>query len=382
MDAGVDGRRLAERISAYTDVVSRTLPRFRRLADLTDQVALVTGGSRGLGLLLARELADAGCKLAICARDEVELAQAQAKLLERSGNVWHEVRGNGPSSTPPAREIEVLAVPCDVADPEQVRLMVARVLERYGRIDILVNNAGIIQVTPLENATRSDFESAMDVMFWGMYDVTMAVLSTMLERGYGRIVNVTSIGGKISVPHLLPYSSAKFAAAGFSEGLRPSLAAKNVLVTTIVPGLMRTGSVVNVLVKGDKQRETLWFSVLASLPGISMDADRAARQIVVALRRGQAERILGMPAKLAVRAQCLFPNLTASLLGVYARALPAPVPEDGMVPSLSREVPGAFDRPLVRRLIAFSRKAAERNNEMPGRPTADDASARSDNWSV
>jgi hypothetical protein len=113
-----------------------------------------------------------------------------------------------------------------------------------------------------------------------------------------------------------------------------------------------------------------------------MDADRAARQTVVALRRGQAERILGMPAKLAVRAQCLFPNLTASLLGIVGRALPPPVMGDGTAPTLSREVPGAFDRPMVRRLTALSRKAAERNNEMPSHSTAGDRSAQLETWSI
>ncbi|MDB5074965.1 MAG: short-chain dehydrogenase/reductase [Chloroflexi bacterium] len=382
MDARVDGRGPAARVSGYMDRVSHTVRRVRPLADLTDQVALITGGSRGFGLLVARELAAAGCKLAICARDEAELAQAQAKLLERSGNAWHDVRGNTRRGMPQAREIEVLAVPCDVADREQIRLMVARVLEQYGRIDILVNNAGTILVTPLENTSRSDFESAMNTMFWGTYDVTMAVLPAMRERGYGRIVNVTSIGGKIGIPHLLPYCSAKFAATGFSEGLRPSLAGKNITVTTIVPGLMRTGSVINVLVKGEKRREVQLFSALASLPVISMDADRAARQAVAALRRGQAERILGMPAKLAVRAQCLFPNLTASLLGAVNRVLPGPVMDDGTEPTLSRDVPGAFDQPMLRRLTVFSRKAAERNNEMPANSRAGDAAKQSETWDI
>jgi short-subunit dehydrogenase len=202
-------------------------------------------------------------------------------------------------------------------------------------------------------------------MFWGMHDVTMAVLPGMLEHGYGRIVNITSLGGKVSVPHLLPYSTAKFAATGFSEGLRAELAGKNVTVTTIVPGLMRTGSIINVLLKGDKQAEFGWFAVLGSLPLISMDADRAARRMVRAVRRGKAEGVIGLPAKLAVRGNALFPNLTAAVVGMIGRLLPDPVAGDGMAAKLSHEVTGVLDRPLVRFLTTLSRRAAARNNELP-----------------
>ncbi|HEY8283045.1 MAG TPA: SDR family oxidoreductase [Chloroflexota bacterium] len=335
-----------------------------RQADLRGQVALITGGSRGLGLVLARELANAGCKLAICARDEAELTRAAALLSEprgRSGQDGARMNGHGPM---PA-VTEVMTVTCDVSDRSRIPEMVDRVTRRFGRIDILVNNAGVIQVTPLGNATRADFQSAMDIMFWGMYDVTMAVLPGMLAQGYGRIANVTSIGGKISVPHLLPYSAAKFAATGFSEGLRAELAGKNVTVTTIVPGLMRTGSIYNVLVKGDKRREFAWFSVLASVPGLSMSADRAARRMVRAVRRGQAEAIVGAPAKVAVRGHALFPNLSAAVLGLVNRCLPKAVEGDGMIATLSHELESGLDRPALRRATILSRQAAIHNNELP-----------------
>jgi len=323
-------------------------------------VALITGGSRGLGLVLARQLADAGCKLAICARDETELARAATLLNEHGGRNQENARLNGRGPGP-----EVLAVPCDLTDRARIPDMVDRVTQHFGRIDILINNAGIIQVTPLGNATRADFQSAMDTMFWGMYDVTMAVLPGMLAQGSGRIANVTSIGGKISVPHLLPYSAAKFAATGFSEGLRAELAGKNVTVTTIIPGLMRTGSIYNVLVKGEKRRELAWFSVLASVPGISMGADRAARHMIRALRRGQAEAIIGVPANLAARGQALFPNLTAGVLGLVNRVLPRAAAGDGMIATFSHQLEDGLDRPVLRRVTMLSRQAARHNNELP-----------------
>src|SRR4051794_25580733 len=157
--------------------------------DLSGQTALVTGGSRGLGLLISRELARAGCNVAICARDGDELERARDDLARFGG--------------------EVETVICDVSDQLQTRRMIDRVTARFGRVDILVNNAGVIQVGPLENQTAKDFTAAMDVMYWGVVYPTLAVLPQMRARGTGRIANVTSIGGKVAVPHLLPYSSAK-----------------------------------------------------------------------------------------------------------------------------------------------------------------------------
>src|SRR5581483_10957219 len=109
-------------------------------------VALVTGASRGLGFLIARELGRAGCRLVVCARDADELAHAAADLR---------------------RDAEVLALPCDVADRAQVERLVATAVARYGRVDLLVNNAGEIAVGPLSSMDEADFARALDVMLWG-----------------------------------------------------------------------------------------------------------------------------------------------------------------------------------------------------------------------
>lgn len=362
--AGAMGKSTMRMVGALGGIAA-VAQRIRPPADLTDQVALITGSSRGLGLLVARELADAGCKLVICARDAEELAEAEHILLAHRAQVSRgSASADQSDGNTPARPLEILAMPCDLTDRAQIQQLVDRAIARFGRIDILVNVAGIIQITPLENSTRADFESAMDTMFWAIYDTTMAVLPGMLERRYGRIVNVTSVGGKISVPHLLPYCSAKFAATGFSEGLTASLAGKNVTVTTIVPGLMRTGSILNVQVKGDKPKEFGWFSALDSLPFISMDADRAARQIVAALRQGKPERILTLPANLGARTMGLAPNLTIRLLALTARLLPPPVAGDGNRPTFSRTLANVLDQPVLHRLTTLSRRAAARNNEL------------------
>jgi NAD(P)-dependent dehydrogenase (short-subunit alcohol dehydrogenase family) len=276
-------------------VAASTLLR-RSPDDLAGQVVLITGGSRGLGLSLAREFAARGCRIAICARDPEELANARRDLQERGA--------------------EVLTIECDVADRQAVDRMIARTLSHYGRIDVLVNNAGEIQVGPVDAMTLEDFERAMSVMFWGTVYPTMAILPHLKQRGTGRIVNITSIGGKVAVPHLLPYTCAKFAAVGFSEGLHTELAQTGIKVVTIAPGLMRTGSYINAEFKGDTEKEAAWFGVSSSTPGLTIAGDRAARQIADATARGTAEKILTPQANLLAKAHGVAPGLTSQILSL------------------------------------------------------------------
>lgn len=275
----------------------------RESIDLRGQVVLITGSSRGLGFVMAQEFAEEGARVVLCARNDQGLERAYQDLT-RTG-------------------AEVLAVPCDVSDHGQVQRLVDEAQTRFGQIDVLVNNAGIITVGPLQTQTLSDFEESMGVMFWGAVHPTLAVLPQMLERKSGRIVNITSIGGKVSVPHLLPYNCAKFAAVAFSEGSRAELAKEGITVVTAVPGLMRTGSPINAFFKGKHRAEYTWFTLGDSLPIVtSMSARRAARRIVRATRRGDAEIILTPQAQLAARFHGLFPGITTDVLGLVNRLLP------------------------------------------------------------
>jgi short-subunit dehydrogenase len=270
---------------------------------LTGQVAVVTGGSRGLGLLIADELAKEGCRLVICARNAGELAEAARALRFRGA--------------------EVLTVTCDVSDRSQVEGLVRQTIAAFGRVDILVNNAGIIMVAALEALDPGDFHQVMAINFWGTFNTTLAALPHMRAQRSGRIVNITSIGGKVAVPHLLPYDCAKFATVGFSEGLRAEVAAQGVSVTTVVPGLMRTGSDDFAHFKGKADEEHRWFRVAARLPGLAMSSRRAARRIVEATKRRDAELVLGLPAKLLRLINALFPALTLRTLAVVNRLLPS-----------------------------------------------------------
>lgn len=308
--------------------------------NLRGKVVLITGGSRGLGLVMAREFAAEGARLVICARSTNELEAARRDLKSRGA--------------------EVLAVPCDVTDRAQVNEMVNVARDRFGRIDVLVNNAGVIQVGPIEVMTVADYEEAMRAHFWGPLYTILAVLPEMRKRGGGRIVNISSIGGKISVPHLVPYSASKFALVGLSEGLRAELLKDGVVVTTVCPGLMRTGSPRNALFKGKHRAEYAWFAISDSLPLSSMNAVRAARQIIAATRRGDAEVILTIQARLAARFHGLFPGTTADLLAVVNRLLPS-AGGIGRARARGKDSQSALAPSL---LTALSEEAAAKNNEM------------------
>jgi NAD(P)-dependent dehydrogenase (short-subunit alcohol dehydrogenase family) len=306
------------------------------------KVVLITGGSRGLGLVLARMLTAEGARVAICARDQEELDRAAGDLT-----------GHG---NPP------LALPCDVTDPQQVQDMIRAVEAHLGPVDVLINNAGGIQVGPMSTMTRQDYEDALKIHFWAPYNTIEAVLPSMRERQSGRIVNISSIGGKVGVPHLMPYSASKFALVGYSQALRAELADDGIVVTTVCPGLMRTGSPRNAHFKGKHESEYAWFSISDSLPLLTISAEQAARETLDACRRGDAEVTLSLPAKLAVKLQALFPNLVANLTSLANRLLPGPGDKpDRMQAKPGRESTSAF-APSV--LTAPTEEAAAQNNEL------------------
>src|SRR5256886_4489804 len=276
---------------------------------LRNKIFVITGGSRGLGLVLARQICAAGGKVALIARDGDELGRAKADLARRGG--------------------AVLAVQSDLLDTGQIQSVVRQIIDRFGKIDVLINNAGIIEVGPLEHMTREDFDRAMRLHFWAPYELISQIVPEMRLWGGGRIVNISSVGGKVAVPHFAPYSASKFALTGFSDAVRTELARDNIYVTTVAPGLMRTGSHVNAKFKGNHNAEFAWFSASAGAPLISMDADRAARKVLAACRRGQPSLTLTVAARGAIVANALFPNLTGYAMKIVNRFLPGAAGEKG-----------------------------------------------------
>jgi short-subunit dehydrogenase len=283
-------------------IATRALLRAGRRYALQGKTVLITGGSRGLGLALGREFARRGARLAICARDKEELEGARQDLESRGA--------------------EVMTVQCDLTRREEAHALVEQVCARFGCVDVLVNNAGVIEVGPVETLTPDDFDEAMRTHFYAPLYLTLAVAPEMRRRRDGRIVNISSIGGLVSVPHLLPYCASKFALTGFSDGLRAELSRDNVFVTTVAPGLMRTGSARHAWFKGRPLAEFKWFRAGAALPLFTMHPDRAARKIVNACQRGAAELILTPQAKLLAISRRLFPELVTDFMDLAHRVLP------------------------------------------------------------
>jgi len=306
---------------------------------LRDKVAVITGGSRGLGLVLARHICAQGGSVALIARDREELARAKTDLGRRGG--------------------AVLTVQCDLLDAAQIEAAVRQIIDRFGKIDILINNAGIIEVGPLEHMAREDFERAMQLHFWAAYELVSQIVPEMRTWGGGHIVNISSIGGKVAVPHLAPYSVSKFALTGFSDAIRTELARDNIYVTTVAPGMMRIGSHVNAKFKGNHDVEFAWFAASAGAPLISMNADRAARKILAACRRGQPSLTLTFAARGAIFGNALFPNLTGYMMRFVNQFLPKPSGAEGNQLRAGSEV-----RRLAPAWLTHSAdKAATRNNE-------------------
>ena len=182
----------------------------------------------------------------------------------------------------------------------------------------------------------------------------------LLRRSRGKVLAVTSVGGKLPAPHLLPYTAAKHAAVGFAEGLRVEMIREGVSVTVGVPGLMRTGSPRNALFSGDGAAESRWFTAAANLPLVSMDAERAARRLVHATLRRRPEIILTPLAKLGSRAHAIAPCTSLRLVSVVNRLLPHD--DDG-----DRRLPGHRLRDRLRPLGGLARRddaAAVRTHEL------------------
>jgi NAD(P)-dependent dehydrogenase (short-subunit alcohol dehydrogenase family) len=282
----------------------------RRTWSFAGKVILITGGSRGLGLVLARQLCAEGARVARLARDPGKLAKAHEELVQHGA--------------------EVLTISCDLLDRRQIDAAVQNVVDHFGGLDVLINNAGIIEVGPLEHMQREDFERAMNLHFWAPFDLIMQALPHLRRRGGGRIVNLASIGGRMAVPHLAPYCASKFALVGLSDALRTELARDHIHVTTVTPGLMRTGSEGNAKFKGDQLAEYTWFSLSTALPFASIKAERAAAQIISACRRGLPSLTIPLLARATILGNALFPNIAGSMMKVInTMLLPPPAGPDG-----------------------------------------------------
>jgi NAD(P)-dependent dehydrogenase (short-subunit alcohol dehydrogenase family) len=210
----------------------------RKLLDLTGKIALVTGGSRGLGLQIAEALGEMGAKLALTARKPEELEEARERLAGQS--------------------IEALGVPCDLSQPEAVAPMLSKVLERFGKVDILVNNAGATWGAPAEDHPLEAWQKLVNLNLTGTFLVTQAVgKRSMIPNRYGRIVNVASIAGlrgnPVGMLKTIAYNTTKGGVVNFTRALAAEWGEYGITVNAIAPGFFPSKMTRGALEKiGDK----------------------------------------------------------------------------------------------------------------------------------
>lgn len=299
--------------------------------------AVICGGSRGLGRALAHSLAEAGYAVAICARSEAEVGHVRGELEHLGARVYAEA--------------------CDLRDAGAARRFVEDAEAALGPIDVIVANAATMLVAPIETTGASDFDDAMRSIFDTALYPVLAALPRMRERGRGTIVFITSIGGLVGVPHLAPYSAAKFATVGLAQALGAELKKDGVNVLTVVPGLMRTGSHVRALFRGNPAREYAWFAASAIAPLLSIDADRAARRIVRAIERKKTRLVYTLPARIVARFHDLVPGLFALVTKAAGALLPKAPPAASQAEG--RDVQSRSSKLLERRSRSLALRHAQ-----------------------
>lgn len=270
------------------------LARGRRTLDFRGRVVVISGGSRGLGLVLARQLALSGAKIALIARDADELERARLEIAALGASCF--------------------VVAADISDESAATAAIEAIAAHYGALDALINNAGVMQIGPISHMKDADFESAMKLHFWAPLWLCRAATPHLEASGNGRIVNIASVGGRIAAPLMAPYIASKFALVGLSDSLRNELGARKILVTTVCPGGMRTGSHVQIGFKGAPEAEYGILKHLIAMPGGAIEVDAAAKVIIDAMRHGDPSVTFPFPIHLAALGYAAFPNLAGALI--------------------------------------------------------------------
>jgi NAD(P)-dependent dehydrogenase (short-subunit alcohol dehydrogenase family) len=223
--------------------------------------AVVTGGSRGIGEAIARGLVGAGCRVLVCARG-LEAAEALAgELREGGGEAW--------------------AAACDVADPASIDRLEEAAAERLGGVDILVNNAGIASSAPIRSQSLEEWERVFAVNVTGTFLCTQTFLPGMRAAGWGRVVNIASIAGRVGAPYIAAYAASKHAVVGLTRAVAAEVAGDGVTVNAVCPGYvdtpMTTGSVARIVGKtGLSEEEAYAFMRKTSPQGRLMRPEEVA----------------------------------------------------------------------------------------------------------
>lgn len=237
---------------------------------LKGKVAIITGGSEGIGKAAAESLAAEGVRVVICARRADVLEEAAAEIRQATGG-------------------EVLAIPTDVTQPDQVKALFDKTIEAFGRLDILVNNAGTSSAHPFEAITEAVWQADLQLKLFGAIYCTQAALPYLKAQGAGRIINITTPGGKAPGARSAPTSVSRAAGIALTKALSQEYAADNILVNTVCIGLIKSG-----------QHERRWAKTHPENPELTLEAHYEAMGRSVPLGRvGEAREAGDLIAFLA-----------------------------------------------------------------------------------
>ena len=237
---------------------------------LKDKVALITGGSDGIGKAAAMSMSVEGAKVVICARSQDMLDKAADEIRSATGG-------------------EVLAVSTDITQPDQIKSLFDKAIETFGRIDILVNNAGTSAAGYFEDVTDETWSYDIELKLFGAIRCSRLAIPHMKAQGGGRIINITTPGGKAPAPHSVPTSVSRAAGIALTKEMSKDYAVDNILVNTVCIGLIKSG-----------QHKRRWEQQNAQNPSLTLDNwyDDMAKRVPLG-RVGEAEEAGDLIAFLA-----------------------------------------------------------------------------------
>ena len=236
-----------------------------KASPLHGRSAIITGGGRGIGAATARQLAAAGAAVVLAARSSDQIEGLASQLTAQGHRAW--------------------GVVTDVTDPDSVAHLLRRAEELVGRVDILVNNAGIAASAPLRSIRLEDWNRIFAVNVTGTFLCTRACVPAMVENGWGRVVNIASVAGKMGAPYIAAYAASKHAVVGFTRSIALEVARQGVTVNAVCPGYVETDMVDQTVERITGKTRLDRDQAMASLEAMSpqhriFQADEVAYQVV------------------------------------------------------------------------------------------------------
>ena len=260
--------------------------------NFTDQVIWITGASSGIGEALALGFAKCGAKLILSSRNEQQLQQVADRCHELSD------------------ERSAAVLPFDITDEAIMPSITTQAWQTFGRVDLLINNAGISQRSSFLSTSMQTYRTLFEVDVFGQIALTKQVVPKMIEQGSGHIAITSSVAGKIGAPFRTGYSAAKHAVMGYFDALRTEVAHKNIRVTTITPGFVKTNIAKNAM-GGDGQA---FGGDDTSITG-GMDVTKAAKVMMKGFHKGKLEIPVGEGLEMhALRIKRFLPNVLFKMM--------------------------------------------------------------------